>query len=220
MHKITTSLLACGMLVAPLHSAMADPKPYVGVELGRQSGVKFQQDPNAPLAKSHHSGLLGRVHAGVAWQVEKPLIYGVEMGISGYQPLKSSRNLQDNILNTKITRRSVDILGTLGFELGNNLHFFGKAGGVYLQQVNNIDTKNPELVEAQSYQVGKKKGSRIMPKGVIGIGYTVAPNQTVELSYSRTLGKGSSQVASLVGEQKLKPVKAQSINVGYNFYFS
>ncbi|HET9843332.1 MAG TPA: outer membrane beta-barrel protein [Gammaproteobacteria bacterium] len=222
MNKIIKSLALCSILF-PVAQSIANP--YAGIEVGRGGNIKFNKMENQ-FESTKNTTWAARGFMGYKLTQNAPVNYGVETGFNQNEKAHALAHTSEASLNSKVKSRSVDMLAVVDMPVITKVTVFGKGGVAVVEQktisrakLNQaVNAPNPFLSPNIAVVENTATSHRILPKGVVGLGYQLASNQSIDLSYNYVLGK---RKAAFNPETSSYKVLAQdSLNLGWSYHFA
>ena len=202
---------------------------YAGIEGGIQGSTKHQ---NAYLIHQHKTsaGWTTRVFSGAYWPSQFHAKQGFEIGFTQFKTVSNTLHMPQHtqMIRSDIKRRSLDIMASFDYPFENKMDAFIKAGFAYMKQraqtrsetfvVDPILAQELDIDMVRADKFEPVKRNRFLPKATIGIGYDIAPKQSIDINYSYTFGKRKAPL--LVTNKKYSDVLAvDALLLAWHYHF-
>ncbi len=182
--KFSTLVIGGASLMSIAASGYADYRPYIDLGVGYAQAVDMPEGSEfselggiipVGTADSTPTNYGGRLAAGLLWDVETVLAYGIEAAVASYGMTKYSNDAS----SVEMNYYGLELLGVTQVNVGK-VRLIGKAG-VSLEQLHPYKTNiNNE---------GLNDGEAILPEVGAGIAYAFTPSFQLGITCYHTFGQ-------------------------------
>ncbi|MDQ8038857.1 MAG: outer membrane beta-barrel protein [Rickettsiella sp.] len=149
-----------------------------------------------------NNGLAGRLALGYQFNQN----YAVEVG---YLQLPEGKFNQSDVITLYNKQSAIDIAGKASLPITHNVNLYGKLGVAYL--TTKLDEKYDDHVTTDKTNLNDTYGiarHQWAPEAVVGMGYDVTPNVTVDTSFTHIHPMGSDRAGG---------INFLAVGLGYTF---
>lgn len=222
MNKIIKSFAICALML-PVTQSFANP--YAGAEVGRGGNIKFNKTENH-FDSTKNTTWAARGFMGYKLTQNAPVNYGFETGFNQNEKAHALAHSSEATLDSKVKSRSLDMLAVVDMPVITKVSVFGKGGVAVVEQktisraklTQEVNVPTPFLSPNIAVVEHTSTTHRILPKGVVGVGYQLANNQSIDLSYNYVFGKRKATFNPETSSYKV--LANDSLNLGWSYHFA